>query len=341
MKCFVLLMFDVHFQMERETMEEVLISIIVPVFKVENELRRCLNSICNQTYQNLEMILIDDGSPDCCGEICDEYATYDSRIQVIHKKNGGLSDARNVGIKAATGDFIVCIDSDDWVEEHHIEWLYHRVLETKSDIAVCGFGMSSFAKANFVQPKKVKAIIYSPMEAIEEMFYNTKFSTSAWGKMYRRTLFQGIEYPIGVLYEDMPTTYRLFLRANQIVYSNENTYLYYQRTNSIGNSELTEKHLVGLEHSESLLHRFCNDIKVTEAVKCIYMDRAMAYFLQAENSQEVFLERIWDLVRMLRISTIANPQCPLRLRMFALLSFFGMKFAKCICTFYFENCTNR
>ena len=120
-------------------MEEGKISVIVPIYKVENYLNRCVESIRKQTYRNLEIILVDDGSPDACGEMCDRYAQEDSRIRVIHKENGGLSDARNAGIEVAAGEYIAFIDSDDWIDDKMYEVLYHTLLKYDADIAECSY----------------------------------------------------------------------------------------------------------------------------------------------------------------------------------------------------------
>ena len=120
-------------------MKEAKISVIVPIYKVENYLKRCIDSIRKQTYQNLEIILVDDGSPDMCGEMCERYAQEDSRIRVLHKENGGLSDARNVGIEAATGEYIAFVDSDDWIDDKMYEVLYDTLLKCDADIAECSY----------------------------------------------------------------------------------------------------------------------------------------------------------------------------------------------------------
>ena len=119
--------------------KEDIVSIIVPVYKVENEIDRCIQSILNQTYTSIEIILVDDGSPDKCPQICDKYAKQDKRIKVIHKENGGLSDARNVGLDMAKGEYIAFIDSDDWVEDSFIEQLLTNLISTNSDISICGY----------------------------------------------------------------------------------------------------------------------------------------------------------------------------------------------------------
>ena len=166
-----------------------LISIVIPVYKVEKYLERCILSIINQNYSNLEIILVDDGSPDDCGLICDNWAKIDNRIRVIHKENGGLSDARNAGIKIATGEFITFIDSDDYVLDNYIEYLLELIFKYNADIAICNFHQL-FEETNrkvFVGGKVEK--IFNSEEAIETMLYDRDFYTCAWGKLYRKSFF--------------------------------------------------------------------------------------------------------------------------------------------------------
>lgn len=209
------------------------ISIIVPCYNVEQYLSKCIDSIINQTYKNLEVWLVDDGSPDRCGEICDEYAKKDTRIKVIHKKNGGLADARNVALDAMTGEYVVCVDSDDYISPTHIEGLYHLLEKYGADISVNSFCAFYEGSSPNPKPKSGKDWVLDGLHATEMMFYQEHFDTTAWGKMYKASLFDGIRYPKGLLFEDLPTTYRLFLKANKVAYNDEQSYYYLLRSNSI------------------------------------------------------------------------------------------------------------
>jgi len=210
-----------------------LISIIVPVYKVEKYLNRCINSIINQTYKNIEIILIDDGSPDRCGEICEEYSNKDNRITVVHKKNGGLSDARNIGMEIAKGNYITFIDSDDWVHEEYIERLYKLLKENNSDISICNFIRTS---KEYIQDDTSKVILYefSNTEALEQLTGKYYIQmVVAWGKLYKRELFNGIKFPYGKLHEDEFTTYKVLFKSDKIVFTTETLYYYWQREDSI------------------------------------------------------------------------------------------------------------
>ena len=173
------------------------ISVIVPVYKVEPYLSRCLDSIINQTYRNLEIILVDDGSPDRCGEICDEYARQDSRIRVIHKANGGLSDARNHGIDVAIGDYIAFVDSDDYIATDMYEKMLARLELDNSDMVVCNYYRfdegSAPPKDGYIQlPDRV----LTQDEAFDFYLQIGGDYVSAWNKLYKRTIFDDLRYPV-------------------------------------------------------------------------------------------------------------------------------------------------
>lgn len=219
-----------------------LITVIVPVYKVEPYICRCIDSILLQTYKNLEIILIDDGSPDRCGQICDEYANIDKRIKVIHKQNGGLSDARNTGLEISTGNYISFVDSDDWIHEKYIEKLYKILRETNSDISVCNFIETS--KEN-VELDIAKEDIYefSNIEALEQI--TDKLGTQmvvAWGKLYKKDLFENIRFPYGRIHEDDFTTYKLIYKTKKIALTKAQLIYYWKREDSITGSGYNIKH---------------------------------------------------------------------------------------------------
>lgn len=211
-----------------------LISIIIPCYKVEQYLPKCIDSILRQTYKNLEIILVDDGSPDKCGIICDEYALKDTRIQVIHKKNGGLSDARNAGINIATGKYITFIDSDDYVETCYIDYLYTLLKQYTADIAGCSlkkvYNLNSESKVNLSQ---IKIYEYTAEKSLKAILYQKILTNSANGYLYKSSLIQNIRFPQGLLYEDLATFYLIFEKAQKIIFSTAPYYYYLQHENSI------------------------------------------------------------------------------------------------------------
>ncbi len=222
-----------------------LISVIVPVYKVEKYLHNCVDSILNQSYKNIEIILIDDGSSDGCPSICDEYVKKDNRVVVIHKKNGGLSDARNAGINVAKGKYITFVDSDDTVREDYIKQLYETVEENSADIAICGH--TAIYGNNNIEYSSNNRGLLTQKEALERILYHKDFNSSSWAKMYERSLFRDICFPKGENYEDTSTTYKLFLRSKRIGYNLKSQYNYIIRNDSIMTHSFDEKDLLLIE----------------------------------------------------------------------------------------------
>ena len=219
-----------------------LVSIIIPIYKVEKDLKRCIESVLNQTYQNIEIILVDDGSPDNCPKICEDYKIKDSRIKVIHKKNGGLSDARNAGIEIAQGEYITFIDSDDYVTEDYVEYLYKLIVKYKADISICSHDAVYINDIKRFRTDCNEAIMNSEI-ALKKMLYHQNYDVSAWAKMYKLDLFNEIRYPVGRLFEDAATTYKLIDKSKKIAYGSESKYKYIIRPNSIVTSKFNDSKL--------------------------------------------------------------------------------------------------
>lgn len=207
------------------------ISVIVPIYKVDSYLRKCLDSIINQTYTNLEIILVDDGSPDNCPAICDEYAAKDERITVIHQKNGGLSAARNAALDIATGDYIGFVDSDDWIELDMYEYLMTNALTEHAEVTCCGrFEEYPNRTVPLCWPRYELMDTENALGALLEDRY---LRNNVWEKLWKRDLFHGVRFPVGQNFEDVATTYRLFDAAGRILCLPEPKYHYRQRPDSI------------------------------------------------------------------------------------------------------------
>lgn len=174
-----------------------------------------MDSVVNQTYRNLEIILVDDGSPDGCGKICDEYAKHDERIQVIHKVNGGLSSARNAGLKLATGLYIGFVDSDDWIEADMYEYLLEGARCSGADIVMCSF--SSDAKVSSQKVGYHSEQLFNNATAMWELLKDAETSNNVWNKLFKRELIEGIFFPEGRVFEDIAVMYRLYERANAVL----------------------------------------------------------------------------------------------------------------------------
>jgi len=212
------------------------ISIIVPVYNVEKYLKECIESILSQTYKNIEIILIDDGSTDNSGKICDEYLKKDSRVKVIHKENGGLSDARNTGIEIASGKYIGFVDSDDYIAKDMYDFLYQNIKRKNAEISGCNRFLVYENKIEIYGKKECYEVMDS-QRAIQMLCTIGYIGASAYTKLYEAKLFKDIRYPKGKINEDMYTTYKLFDKANRIVYDATPKYYYRQRSGSITNSK--------------------------------------------------------------------------------------------------------
>ena len=230
-----------------------LISVIVPVYRVEEYMERCVKSILSQTYKNLEVILVDDGSPDQCPAICDACAEKDARVKVIHQENKGLSGARNAGIDAASGEYLAFVDSDDYVSPHFIEELYQLLQDTGCAIGQCRF---SYVKGDGLVEEGDSAFCIYRGESLMEQLYGPEEKATcfvvAWNKLYRAELFKetGIRYPEGRIHEDEATTYRLFHEAKKLAFLDRALYGYYTENGGSITSVFSAKRLQWLTAHE-------------------------------------------------------------------------------------------
>ena len=223
------------------------ISIIVPVYKVEPYLDKCVSSIVNQTYKNLEIILVDDGSPDNCPAMCDAWAEKDSRIRVIHKTNGGLSDARNAGMTVATGELMAFVDSDDWIAPDMYEYLYQRLTEDNSDIAACGVQMVWENKTPSRMLTRDGNCVLNQEEAMRAIIEESWLKQPVWYKLYKTALVRDILFPKGKCHEDVFWSYQAVGKAKKVSISDYIGYYYLQRGGSIMGAGYSLKRLDAVE----------------------------------------------------------------------------------------------
>lgn len=257
--------------------QSVLISVIVPVYNTSRYLKRCVQSICNQTYKNLEIIVIDDGSTDGSGAQCDCLAEQDERIIIFHKENGGLSDARNYGIERAQGGYIGFVDSDDYIEPTMYELLLRKCIEYGTKIACCG-RIDEYerkkGKENFVFPME---ICWTAEQAIENLLLWKGLDSAAWDKLYERNLWKNLRYPYGEISEDVPVTGKLIEKAGAIVHVGVPLYHYCHREDSITVSEYNEKTNQVVEHAAKLREWIENSFpNLREAYEYFYLAELMA-----------------------------------------------------------------
>lgn len=225
-----------------------LISIIIPVYNVQTYLNRCVESIVNQTYRNLEIILVDDGSPDECPRLCDQWANADDRIRVIHKKNGGLSDARNAGIKIAKGKYIAFLDSDDWVDLHMYEDLYKAMVEYDADIVSCG---ALRVWEDHTPSKPMHSFsgiqVMNRSQAMQALIQSTFLIQTVWNKLYKTEQIKDIYFEMGKIHEDEYWSWQVIARASKVVSLDRNYYFYLQRSSGIMGNGYTGRGIYVIE----------------------------------------------------------------------------------------------
>lgn len=270
-----------------------LISVIVPVYNVEDFLPMCLESIINQTYKNLEIILINDGSTDNSLNICKEYAKKDDRIVVKTQKNKGLSATRNKGIKLSHGKYIGFVDADDIISLNMYEYLYKAIIEENSQLSICNYIMFDKEKPNFTE--KYQNTKLTTVEALKQLMIDKDITNHAVDKLYLRDLFDGIEFPVGKKYEDVATTYKLFLRANSISYVPCYLYGYYQRVGSITgeyNKNSTLDFIIAILDRYDKLYNFDKELNI--------------YLIQ--NRSNMALRYFLDIVKFRRKDVLKDKQ---------------------------------
>lgn len=234
-------------------MEQPLISVIVPVYNVEAYLCRCVDSILAQTYGHLEVILVDDGTKDNSDKICDDYAARDPRVKVIHKENGGLSSARNAGLDVAKGEYIGFVDSDDWIEPDCYAHMLSCLKKHDAKVACAGrYDVYSATGERKVGLCPAREELLDAGEMVSRIFLWDGCDSAAWDKLYHRSLFEGIRYPLGKICEDVPTTYRVILKAGRVVMCDKPLYNYYHRPGSITTTSVSEKNFHFAEHTAEI-----------------------------------------------------------------------------------------
>lgn len=218
-------------------MNNPLISVIVPVYNVELYLKECVNSIISQTYRNLEIIMVDDGSTDKSGNICDTFE--DTRIKVYHKQNGGLSDARNFGLKVSTGDYVLFVDSDDYLDLNMIKVLVDNAINYKVDISICGFSKYYNETKILKCSNETDNYKIDNLRKIEYLYDFHHYGVGVWNKLFKKDLLENIFFPVGKVSEDYFVMYKIFYRAKNVYFTGQSLYFYRQRENSITKSKKT------------------------------------------------------------------------------------------------------
>ena len=293
------------------------VSIIVPVYKVEKYLEKCIESLRNQILNNIEIILVDDGSPDNCGNICDKFAAIDDRIKVIHKENGGLSDARNAGIKIATGEFLGFVDSDDYVTSDMFDILYNTCIDNHAEIAGCDLAYVYEGKDKVISNSTGKIEVLNCDDFYCKMLNTDGFlRVGVWNKIYKRELFAGIEFPKGKLFEDIGTLYKVIFRANKAVYISKPCYMYLkERIGAITTGAYKPSDLDRLEMADNLVHYITKYqpqiLKHVIAFKCVNCNLSIANLIIKSDvkNDKIILQLRNETKKYLKIILRSNIKC--------------------------------
>lgn len=301
-----------------------LISIVVPVFNVEAYIERCIKSLISQSYENIEIIMVDDGSTDNSGKICDKYKEKDSRIKVIHKSNKGLSHARNIGIEKAGGKYLSFVDSDDWVAEDYISVMYKLMIRTNSDMVTCGFqrtsGNRNKKNRNFDVYQE-----YFKEDAVKQLLYQ-RISTSACGKLYKIDLWDDVRFSIGKLYEDVETLYFVFNKCEKVSITNRILYFYFLRNDSIVKQNFSIRKMDYVENCRNLLEDIKSDYPQFENAAISRLMWAEIHVLVHMDAPTEYLNEyrmlMSDIKRFRRI-VIRDRENKMKTRAVAVLSYFG------------------
>ena len=264
------------------------ISIIIPVYKVEKYLDSCVESVVNQTYENLEIILVDDGSPDNCPKMCDDWAKKDKRIKVIHKENGGLSDARNAGIDVAPGDYLMFLDSDDSIHTQTCEILLYNIENENADVSACSF--QDVYEIDVIEEKKykleeIKSKVFKKDDVFDLIFNdNVKTDTMACAKMYKKGIFNELRFDVGKIHEDEFIVHKILNKCEVFVYTDLPLYNYFKRADSITGG-FSEKRLMILEALENRIS-FIEEYRPKFRKKAIYqyLDVCFKIYYKAKMS---------------------------------------------------------
>lgn len=322
------------------------VSVIVPVYNVQEYLRQCLDSILVQTFSDIEVIIVDDGSTDQSREICDEYAQKDNRITVIHKKNGGLSDARNAGLDVASSEYISFIDSDDWIHPLFFEKLLAQQERTDADIVACTIHFfSDDHKIDEVWPRIEQDYVYQRKEFIENFFPDVKrvIMPSVCNKIFKRSIFSSVRFPLGKKYEDAYVQLDIYNNAHKIVVMNTTLYEYRKRNGSITDTISDKSYLDQLEFSIRHFKYFvANGLnrQADYALAQVVKNYLIAFFAQKYNSSECKEEfRLYSKVyyryffRIMKNTQICRLQ-----KIIIIISKIHPLFAVRICQTYFPEC---
>lgn len=303
-----------------------LISVIVPVYKVEAFLNQCVESIINQTYHNIEIILVDDGSPDQCPDICDKWAECDSRVKVVHKENGGLSEARNVGMKVASGEYIGFVDGDDWISNNMYELLYEQMIDNSCDIVACGVQMTNDDGTPTQMLTTATNGVFNKTQSMAALIEESDLKQPVWYKLYKKSVVESIPFRVGKYHEDVFWSYQVVGKAEKVVIVNTPCYFYRQRSNSIMAEKYSLKRMDALEakalrqkYIEQKLPELSSMAKCNLLFSCIYHMQMVIKYLNGEE-KNLAIDKIWTIKKQYHFNVNDIMDLSLKQKMWALMS---------------------
>jgi len=315
-----------------------LITVVIPIYNVEKYLEKCVYSILEQTYSKLEIILIDDGSPDKCGEICDNLKNKDTRIKVIHKENGGLSDSRNVGIENATGRYITFVDSDDYIDRNYIELLYTALTSNNADMSIASHRI--LYQKKIIDRATNMSFCGDAKLILEKILYDDGVDISAWGKLYKIELFDKVKFPKGRLFEDSATTYKLVDLSNKIAVCSKSVYNYVIRSSSISHNKFSEKKLDLIistkEMTDFIKNKYPNLEKACNRRMMYAYLSTLTQSIKDENANKEIQKQLITYIKENKKDVLKDKRIPKRDRIGIYSVLFGLNFYKAIWKCYSE-----
>lgn len=293
-----------------------LISVVVPVYKAEVYLSQCVNSILNQTYSNLEIILINDGSPDRSGEMCDSFSQKDLRVRVYHQKNQGVSAARNRGVKASMGQLIAFVDADDWIEPDYIQYLLELTCRSQCDAAV-------IARSGYRMKPSVKKM--TGEQALEQMLYQKAFDTAPWGKLFRRELVEGNLFPANMFYEDLAVVCRMVATAEYVAIGTRQLYHYRKTPDGTMQGDHVLRLLDEIKAADLMFQFVSQEVPVAcKAANCRKFSACCQVFSKLpHNGFEKEKKELWTYLRVSRHEILRDRRARTKNRIAAIALYFG------------------
>ena len=321
-------------------MNNEVISIIIPVYNVEKYLKKCIKSVLCQSYENLDIILVDDGSTDESGTICEQYKRLDKRVKVIHKTNGGLSDARNKGLELAKGSYVIFVDSDDFVSEDYVQHLYQLIQHDSIDIGITSVVKIKEGIAYTIPSNEFKGeetVIYDRQEALANMLYREGIPIYAYAKIYKRSLFDKFNFAVGELYEDLSIQYKLFHIAKKIAFNPVQDYYYLQRKNSIINSKYSSRKMIQVYTCERIVrfvHKHYPDITKAAISKCFITSLNHYFTIPKEKMYKEDRNYTKKVIKKCRKTVSQDKRNKIVVRLLAGVSFISIELLYGIAYFY-------